>query len=69
MIKITITEPASFRDLFFESTVEAYNWLKNINADEKDIFVDHKYTLKESLNRNFLKSAKEIFIQDKLIGA
>ena len=69
MIKITVTEPASFRYLFFESRVEAYNLLKKINTKEKDIFVDNKYTLKESLNRNFLKSAKEILVQDKLIGA
>ncbi|MCW8849253.1 MAG: hypothetical protein OQJ81_04675 [Melioribacteraceae bacterium] len=64
-----ISEPDSFSDLFFESTVEAYNWLKNINADEKDIFVDNKYTLKESLTKSFLKTVKEILVLNKLIGA
>jgi hypothetical protein len=68
MIKITICEPASIREVFFRSADEVYNWLKNINTNEKEIFVDHKYVQKEVLNIKFLNSAKEIYLQDKLIG-
>ena len=69
MIKITFLDETLVREFFFESPLETYNWLKNIDTDEKDIFVDHRFTKLESLNANFLKRAKEIVVLKKLIGA
>ncbi len=69
MIKVIFLEPSSIKYLFFESSAETYNWLKNINTQEKDIYVDHKFVQKEFLNISLLKTAKEILVQAKLIGA
>ena len=54
MIKITYLDATSIREFFFESRLEIYNWLKNINTDEKDIYVDHRFASLENLNINSL---------------